>query len=309
MKSMMRQELSVLIPVYNETCVGQVKRLLELCQRIADSGRPFSFEIIVSDDCSTDRLATKPNDAIAHLPYCRYIVQSNNGGSASNRNRLARESRYEWLLYIDCDVDLASDQFILNYLDAGDADVIVGGLMVGGDANQLSSNLRYLYESNCQEAHSAQRRRQRPFQSFRSCNFMVRREVMLGCPFDERFQKSGYEDVLLGKQLRAGQYTISHIDNPVTMTRFEQNPDYINKVEYSLQTLYRFRTDLRGYSRLLTTAEGIHLRVVRWTLAMLFRMLAPMVRRQLCGKHPRLCLFQPYRLGYYLNYSLKHTEQ
>ena len=305
----MRQELSVLIPVYNEACVGQVKRLSELCQGVVDSGHPFSFEIIVSDDCSTDRSATEPNDAIARLPQCRYIVQPSNGGSAANRNRLARESRYEWLLYVDCDVDLTSDRFILDYLAADDADVIVGGLVVGGDADQLSSNLRYLYERSSQENHSAERRSQRPYQSFRSCNFMVRRRVMLDCPFDERFLKSGYEDVLLGKQLRTGHYTIRHIDNPVTMTRFEQNPDYINKVEYSLQTLHRFRKDLRGYSRLLTAAEGIHLRVVRWTLALLFRLVAPVVRRQLCGLHPRLYLFQPYRLGYYLNYSLKHTEQ
>lgn len=309
MQSRMRHELSVLIPVYNEACVGQVKRLLELCQGVVDSGHPFSFEIIVSDDCSPDRSATEPNDAIAGLPCCRYIVQPSNGGSAANRNRLARESRYEWLLYVDCDVDLTSDLFIQNYLTAEEADVIVGGLVVGGNADLLSSNLRYLYERDSQEGHSAECRSQRAYQSFRSCNFMVRRRVMLDCPFDERFLKSGYEDVLLGKQLRAGRHTISHIDNPVTMTRFEQNPDYMNKVEYSLQTLHRFRKDLRGYSRLLTTAEGIHLQVVQRTLAMLFRLLAPMVRRHLCGNRPRLYLFQPYRLGYYLNYSLKHTKQ
>ena len=47
------------------------------------------------------------------------------------------------------------------------------------------------------------------------------------------------------------------------MTRYEENADYINKVERSLRTLHSFRSELRGYSRLLTLADGIHLGMVR----------------------------------------------
>ena len=291
-------ELSILIPVYNDDCT----RLVAELSRQASQVEGLSYEIIVSDDCSPDRSAVAGNAAIDALPCCRYIAQQTNAGSAANRNRLARESRYEWLLYIDCDVDITSDDFLRRYLTAGDADIIMGGIAIGGNPEVLATNLRYRYEQHCAPAHTAENRRQRPYQSFRSCNFLIRRSVMMACPFDERFQKSGYEDVLLGKQLKSGSYTIGHIDNPVTMTSYEANADYINKVERSLRTLFLFRNELRGYSRLLTAADGIHLGIVRGAIVLLFRLFGPLVRRQLCSNRKvSLSLFDAYRLGYFLS--------
>lgn len=299
----MKHELSILIPVYNDDCT----RLAMELSRQAALIDGLNYEILAADDCSPDREAVAPNRAVNDLPYGRYIERPQNVGSAANRNLLARDSRYEWLLFVDCDVDITSDDFLRRYLDGSDeADVIMGGIAIGGDSQTLQSNLRYRYEKQSEPMHTAMQRSQRPYQSFRSCNFLIRRDTLLRCPFDERFQKSGYEDVLLGKQLKASRAVMRHIDNPVTMTHYEQNADYINKVERSLRTLHTFRADLRGYSRLLTTADGIHLTVVRRLLGLGFRLLGPLVRRQLCGHHPSLRLYQPYRLGYYLNYSLKH---
>ena len=292
----MKHELSILIPVYNDDCT----RLTAELSRQASLVDGLSYEVLVADDCSPDREAVAPNEAINTLPHCRYVSRSANVGSAANRNFLAQESRYEWLLYVDCDMEILNDSFIVNYLTAPEADVVMGGIAIGGDANELAGNLRYQYERSCEADHTASRRSERPYQSFRSCNFLVRRETMLACPFDERFKKSGYEDVMLGKQLKAGRHTIRHIDNPVTITRYETNSQYMNKVERSLRTLHAFRAELRGYSRLLTVADGIHLTVVRRLLVLCFRLLGPAVRRQLCGSHPILRLFQPYRLGYFL---------
>lgn len=303
----MKHELSILIPVYNDDCT----RLAAELSRQASLIEGLSYEVIVSDDCSPNRGAVAGNAAIDALPYCRYIVQQVNVGSAANRNLLARESLYEWLLYIDCDVEVLSDDFLQRYLQADDADVTMGGIAIGGDPEALATNLRYRYEQHCAPAHSAANRSKRPYQSFRSCNFLVRRSVMLACPFDERFKKSGYEDVCLGCQLKNQSFAISHIDNPVTMTSYESNADYINKVERSLRTLYQFHSELRGYSRLLTAAEGIHLSVVRWGVALLFRLTSPVTRRLLCSSRKvSLRLFDAYRLGYYISYSLKkHTTQ
>ena len=293
----MKHELSILIPVYNDDCT----RLAAELSRQASQIEGLSYEILVADDCSPDRKAVAPNHAVNQLPNGRYIERPQNVGSAANRNQLARDSKYEWLLFIDCDLDIASDDFLLRYLtEADEADVIMGGIAIGGDSHALSSNLRYRYEKQCETMHTASQRRQRPYQSFRSCNFLIRRQTLLACPFDERFQKSGYEDVLLGKQLKAARAFIRHIDNPVVINHYETNADYMNKVERSLRTLHTFRGDLRGYSRLLTMADGIHLTVIRRLLALCFRLLRPMMRRQLCSPHPILRLFQPYRLGYYL---------
>lgn len=297
----MKQELSILIPVYNDDSTRLAAELSRQAEAITD----LSYEIIVADDCSPCHETIVANRAVNTLPHCRFIERQQNGGSAANRNFLARESRYEWLLYIDCDLDIPVDHFLQRYLETADeADVTMGGIAIGGEATQLMGNLRYLYEKQSEPHHTATARRQRPYQSFRSCNFMIRRQVMLDCPFDERFQKSGYEDVLLGKQLKAAHAVIQHVDNPVLMTRYEENADYINKVERSLRTLHSFRSELRGYSRLLTLADGIHLTIVRRLIGCLFRLLKPVVRRQLCSPHPSLRLFNPYRLGYFINYSL-----
>lgn len=294
-------ELSILIPVYNDNCTPLATELSRQAEAIGE----LSYEIIVADDCSPDRAAVAPNRAVNALPHGRYIERPQNVGSAANRNLLAQESRYEWLLFVDCDMDISSPDFLRRYLSeaaTAEADVIMGGIAIGGDAETLATNLRYRYEKHHEPHHTAPERSRRPFQSFRSCNFLIRRATLLSCPFDERFQKSGYEDVLLGKQLKAAGAVMRHVDNPVLMTRYEENVDYINKVERSLRTLHEFRHDLKGYSRLLTAADGIHLGVVRRLLVLAFRLFGPLVRRRLCGSHKvSLRLFDAYRLGYFLS--------
>ena len=80
------------------------------------------------------------------LPHCRYIERQAERGSAAIRNFLARESRYEWLLYIDCDLDIPVDHFLQRYLETADeADVTMGGIAIGGEPQTLD-NLRYTYE-------------------------------------------------------------------------------------------------------------------------------------------------------------------
>ena len=115
------------------------------------------------------------------------------------------------------------------------------------------------------------------------------------------YQKSGYEDVLFGKHLKHSNAAILHIDNPVTMTEFETNPDYVLKTERNLRTLYQFRSDLRGYSRLLTLVSGIHISAILWLMRLWHRMFGAIERRNLCGSRPYLLFFKLYRLGYYLS--------
>ena len=129
---------------------------------------------------------------------------------------------------------------------------------------------------------------------------MIEREVFESCPFDERFTRSGYEDVLFGKMLKQRQVAITHIDNPVMMTEFEGNADYVRKIERSLRTLYTFREELRGYSRILTFDKGIHIGAVRGLIRLWHRLFGHLERRNLCSNRPILKLFNLYRLGYYL---------
>jgi glycosyltransferase involved in cell wall biosynthesis len=290
-----KTELSILIPNYNNVCVGLVSVLQQQAAAL-----DIDYEILVADDASPDKDAIERNQAINTLPHCRYIVKEQNTGAADTRNFLGRNSRYRWLLFMDCDIVIPDGHFLERYVTDGHEGVVNGGICIVDD-NSLRHNLRYLYEKSAEPTHTAERRQSNRYHEFRSTNFMIRRDVFLQNPFDERFTKSGYEDVLFGKHLKHSNAAILHIDNPVTMTEFETNPDYVLKTERNLRTLYQFRSDLRGYSRLLTLVSGIHISAILWLMRLWHHMFGATERRNLCGSRPYLLVFKLYRLGYYLS--------
>ena len=294
---MSNKAISILIPIYNSVCVKQVKELSAQAQQLN-----VDYEIIVADDDSPLKDVVRDNEAINDMPNCQYIVKPTNTGSAATRNFLAERSHNPWLLFIDCDVEISNPSFLRTYLlyIENDYDVINGGIAVA-DIPQMGSNLRYIYEKAAEADHTAAKRQKQRYQEFRSTNFIIRRDVFLQNPFDERFTKSGYEDVLFGKHLKHSNAAILHIDNPVTMTEFETNPDYVLKTERNLRTLYQFRSDLRGYSRLLTLVSGIHISAILWLMRLWHHMFGATERRNLCGSRPYLLVFKLYRLGYYLS--------
>jgi glycosyltransferase involved in cell wall biosynthesis len=288
--------ISILIPTYNTVCTSFVKTVAEQASKAG-----IDYEVIVADDASPDPSCIEQDRAIESLPHCTFIVKDANSGAAATRNFLVRMSHYPWLLFLDSDMQLSDPQFINRYLSNLSSPVINGGIAISGDAVKLKSNLRYRYEKAEEPRHTAEKRQQNPYQSFRSANFLIKRETMLQCPFDERFKRSGYEDVLLGKQLCMAHIAITHIDNPLTMTAYEDNDAYVAKIEYSLQTLHRFRAELRGYSRLLTMAERLHINIIRCSIRLLQRCCGSIMRRQLCSSRPMLTVFKLYRLGYFMD--------
>lgn len=290
-----KTEVSVLIPNYNNVCV----ELVTVLQRQAEA-LGISYEILVADDASPMKEAIRQNEDINALPHCRYIVKETNSGSAATRNFLGAQSQYPWLLFLDCDISIPDDHFLERYVTDDHEGVVNGGIRITDD-DGLRHNLRYLYEKAAEPAHTAEKRQANRYQEFRSTNFMIERRVFEKCRFDERFTRSGYEDVLFGKMLSQQQVSVTHIDNPVMMTEFEPNADYVRKIERSLRTLYTFRNELRGYSRILTFDSGIHIGAVRGMVRLWHRLFGGLERRNLCGKRPCLKLFNLYRLGYYIS--------
>ena len=286
--------LSILIPTYNDLCV---KLVGDLRQQAEQTG--IGYEILVGDDGSTDHEVVSENRQIDQWAHCRYLVQPQNTGRAAIRNRLAREARYDWQLFVDSDMTVVRPDYIGQYVAQDNADVVDGGVTIGGDAEVLKQNLRYLYEKASEHEHTAEMRQKKPYQDFHTANFLIRRDLMLSHPFDERFRYYGYEDVLFGKQLRADHIAIKHIDNPMGFCTFESNPDFVSKTEEGLRTLYQFQSELRGYSRLITLVEGIHIPLILSLIRLSHRLFSGLIRHNLCGRHPSLKLFKFYKLGYY----------
>jgi len=290
----MINELSILIPTYNGDCRRQVSDL----SRQAEAIGGLSYEIIVADDGSSDRQLAELCREVERLPHCRFIDGGVNVGRAAIRNRLGREARFPWLLFMDCDMTIVSERFLLDYLTTDGNGVTYGGYVVG-DGEE--SCLRYIYERQCAPQHTAEERRKRPSMHFHTCNILLPRQVLLDHPFDERFHHYGYEDVLFGKQLQRAGIVINHLDNPAGFCTFEDNPHFVAKTEEGLRTLHLFRNDLRGYSNMITFTDGIHIGMVRSAIRLWHKVFGPLERRNLCGRHPSLRVFKLYKLGYYLN--------
>lgn len=298
----MKQELSILIPIYNGICYDQVQALC----RQADAIDGLRYEILVADDGSSREDCLAANRPIGELACCRFIERGFNSGRAVIRNFLAHEARYEWLLFLDGDMTITQPQLLLRYFaPPATTDVVYGGYTVGTGS---PCNLRYRYEKAAEARHTAQQRQKQPYRDFHTSNFLIRRSVMLQHPFDERFRHYGYEDVLLGKQLRQAGIAVLHIDNPVGFNTFETNLQFVEKTEEGLRTLHEFRHDLRGYNGLLTLVGGIHLSATRALIRFCHRLLGPLTRRLLCSNHPSLTLFKLYKLGYYLTLTKNDSQ-
>lgn len=303
-------DLSILLPSYNNVCVS----LVQVLQRQADALRgkldkPFSYEIIVADDCSTDAACIDANRVIGDMLHCRYLRMEQNVGRAQIRNVLISESRGDYVLLIDSDLFLCDDNYLYKYATST-ADVVYGGTRIGGEGlamvdneantENLKGNLRYIYEKKAEPSHRAAFRQLRPNQEISVCNLYARRDIMEAHPFDSRFKAYGYEDVLFGKRLAESGIEVTHIDNPVLINEFEPNSVFVKKTEEAILTLCRFEQDLEGYSNLKTKVTSLGRYIPLSLFRLWHRIMKNKEKRNLTGSKPSLLLFKLYKLGFFL---------
>lgn len=303
-------DLSILLPSYNNVCVS----LVQVLQRQADALRgkldkPFRYEIIVADDCSTDAACIDANRVIGDMLHCRYLRMEQNVGRAQIRNVLISESRGDYVLLIDSDLFLCDDNYLYKYATST-ADVVYGGTRIGGEGlamvddeantENLKGNLRYIYEKKAEPSHRAVFRQLRPNQEISVCNLYARRDIMKAHPFDSRFKAYGYEDVLFGKRLAESGIEVTHIDNPVLINEFEPNSVFVKKTEEAILTLCRFEQDLEGYSNLKTKVTTLGRYIPLSLFRLWHRIMKNKEKRNLTGSKPSLLLFKLYKLGFFL---------
>ena len=290
-----KKELSILIPCYNCQCVELVKGLVTQCEDIEG----LRYEVIVADDGSTDKHLCLLNEELLNLEHVQYITREKNIGRACIRNFLVQQATYEWVLFVDSDLSIIREDYILSYIQLDSTFLVAyGGYEVG---NENTTNLRYLYEKDAAPKHTMEQRKRHPYHHLHTANLMMKRTTALTYPFDERFKRYGFEDVLLGKELQEHNVCIAQINNPLLFDHFETNDSYMEKTEEALQTLYTFRNELSGFSSLLTL--NYHLR--RWGLHYLILFIFQQKRRKwrtiLCGERPNLKLYMIYKLGYFIS--------
>lgn len=285
-------KLSILIPTY---CYDPRPLVRSLCGML-----PPEAEILVGDDCSgTDEAEAYLAD-LDGWEHVRVVRQPENHGAAAMRNLLAREARGEYLLYLDSDALPLHSNFLREYLRLLPTDeVLCGSICHEAVLPSPDVTLRWTYEKHAERHFTAERRNRRPYQNFRTFNFLIPRATMLRCPFDETVRLSGYEDTLAGRALKAQGIRIRHIENPLLNMGLEDNETFLRKTERQLLTLHEKRHELQAFSSLLGLYRWFRLTGTAPLLRFLHRRLAAAERRNLLSSKPRIWIFQLYKLGYY----------
>ena len=289
------EALSILIPVYNWDCSKLIKDL-----HFQGLVLGIPYEIIVADDCSTDKdLQAKSRLACETHENCRYFALLHNIGRSAIRNYLADQSKYDKLLFLDCDAEVKDKEFLKKYMDASrQASVICGGLTHPDEIPQKGMELRYLYEKNAAFERSVGFRSQNPYLRFTSFSFLIERDAFMKIRFDESYVRYGYEDVQFGHELEENGVSILHIDNPLAHIGLDDSVSYLNKTRQAVQNAFDHKDEIEDSSKLLTHYN----QVIRWKMRWFFRLVwtfsQKRMEKNLLGPKPGLKVFSLYKLCY-----------
>ncbi|SHI99048.1 Glycosyltransferase, GT2 family [Cruoricaptor ignavus] len=228
-------KLSVCIPVFN----FDVRRLVsDLAQEI--SRKKIDAEIILIDDASEDYFQEKNSEITPRVNS--YIFLQENIGRSAIRNMFLRYASGEWLLFLDCDAGIVSENFLSKYLEFfaqnPEATAVYGGFSEDGAQRTLRN-----YYSAKREVPALAARRKHPHTSLKGINFAIRRDVFAKINFDERISTYGYEDWMLGYSLAKNEFPVDHIENPVLHLDKTTDAEFLKKTECSMRTLARLLKD------------------------------------------------------------------
>ncbi|RXI22993.1 MAG: hypothetical protein C7K11_08335 [Candidatus Amulumruptor caecigallinarius] len=111
--------ISIILPVYN--CEETIKRCIESVFKQTHK----EWELIIIDDGSTDKTLALAQEATSDNPRVTVITQDNAGVSAA-RNAGLKQSRGEYVTFIDGD-DWWEPEFLESLISHAGADIIIGG--------------------------------------------------------------------------------------------------------------------------------------------------------------------------------------
>ena len=289
------EALSILIPVFNWDCTQLIKDL-----HFQGLTLEIPYEIIVADDCSTDKDLQEKSRLVAEThENCRYFALPHNIGRAAIRNYMADQSKYEKLLFLDCDAEVKDKKFLKKYVEASDkASVVCGGLTHPDEIPMKGQELRYLYEKNAAYERSAGFRSQNPYLRFTSFSFMIDREVFMKIRFDESYVRYGYEDVQFGHELEENGVSILHIDNPLAHIGLDDSASYLNKTRQAVQNAFDHQDEIGDSSKLLTNYNKVRSLRMRWVFRFFWAFFQKSMEKNLLGPKPKLRIFSLYKLCY-----------
>jgi glycosyltransferase involved in cell wall biosynthesis len=290
--------LSILIPIYNFNVVDFAKDLsnqASLCN--------IDFEILCYDDGSTAEFKSI-NSKLATIQGVVYTELPQNMGRSKIRNLLAENSKYDYLLFLDCDSKTNTNEFIKKYINHTKPNVVVyGGRNYDVKPPKESEKYFRWWYGVKRETIAVNDRLKQPYHSFMTNNFLISRELFLNIKLNEELNGYGHEDTLLGIELKIKQIPILHIDNPLCHIGLESVDEFLQKTREGIQNLVlliqsgQVDNSIKLYRYYgLVKKIGVENKVLEYYLKNKIN-----IEQKLKGEKPNLRWFDIYKLGYLIS--------
>lgn len=291
--------ISVCIPVFNFDVTDLVKALLLQLEGTS--------EIVLIDDASTERFQQINRNLTSDK--VKLIELEENVGRAKIRNLFLEYANNPYLIFLDCDAKIISENYLHNYrmLLNNDVQVVCGGSVYSEELPSSQQVLRWKY-GRIKELKPAEIRALNSYSSFMTSNFLIEKSLFEKIKFDERVVLYGHEDTLFGIDLENHNIEITHIDNPVENDDVDSNSVFIKKTELAMKSLFQIhsfyeeKVRLEKHIELISVANKIKRAKVKWLFLLFFFLFKSLLKRHLIhSSNPSLTFFNLYKLGYFLS--------
>ncbi len=291
--------LSILIPTHNYAIFNLVSILNNQCLKLK-----IKFEIIVLDDASNELFIE--NNEVNKIENCSYLILEKNIGRSAIRNLLAKKAKYENLLFLDADTLPNNDNFISNYISNINLEekIIYGGILYQKEKPVKAKVLRWVY-GNSREALSVNERNKKPYLSFLTLNFLIKKSIFEKVLFNENIPNFRHEDTLFSYNLMKKNIKIEHIVNPVLHLGIDFTDDFIKKSEQALENLnFLILNKLIDYDYVKIASFCFLLKKfkIQSLISYLFENFKKSLLKNCKSSNPSLFLFDLYRIGYFCNF-------
>jgi hypothetical protein len=290
--------LSILIPTYNYNVEALVHEL-----HAQSTACNIEFEILCYDDGSKNIEIIKANNSINLLKHTSYKVLESNIGRSAIRNLLAKDARYDLLLFLDADVIPIKNNFISTYLNSisDSVNIIYGGIRYQEAKPEKKRLLRWIYGKK-REALSVVKRNKDVYLSFLTLNFIIRKKTFNTVSFNEEIPNLRNEDTLFSYNLKQKQIPIIHIENPVYHLGLEDSELFLKKAIESQDVMNLFLEEGLIDIKYTAITKMIY-RLKKTKFNHLFSISYPYTKKlftaNLLSNKPSLFIFDLYKLSYF----------
>ncbi|GGH76574.1 glycosyltransferase [Phaeocystidibacter marisrubri] len=290
--------ISILIPTYDEDVTALATALSKQAKALDEKA-----EVLICDQApnGSHQLSNLKLNALSNVEY---LLWNEKSGRSANRNYLAERASNEWLLFLDSDTQVISDDFLKSFADRKEKGHAICGKMVYSEEDPgPEMRLRWKY-GRAREMKSAKQRNVRPFSSFLSYCFLIHKRDFDKVKFDEQIVEYGHEDTLFGKRLAHEFITPIHTDIPLLHTGLIPPSNFLDKVRQSVRSLNQLTE--RGLVdedfKLYHTQQRLAKYRFDYLLALFYRIFHKAMEAQLCGAHPSLMVLDLYKLSYFCTF-------